>query len=137
LISDYGDRDLEEQVEYSNSVTNERHRSRTDRDCADLETLRELTAGLPPEPADLDRVILEHQEDREFATGETGFRQQDGELTHIREVLAPIREHFEHEIEIRSGFKGMVRDDERLHSGALDVIAKLLDEDSDLSGRHG
>ena len=43
-------------MEYSNSATNRRHRSRNDRDCADLETLREQTAGLPPEAASVRQI---------------------------------------------------------------------------------
>ena len=73
-----------------------------------------------------DRAVTQFVQDR-ISGPETVPSQGNGELTPLRDVLAPIIDTIEREIASRSGFVGAIRDDERILSQALDEIAALLD----------
>ena len=74
-----------------------------------------------------DQAAIQFVRDR-ISDPETTPRHRKGELTPLRDVLAPIMETIEREIASRSGFVGAIRDDERILSLALDEIADLLDQ---------
>ncbi len=74
-----------------------------------------------------DQAVIQFVRDR-ISDPETMRRQGEGELTPLRDVLAPIMDTIEREIASRSGFVGAIRDDERILSQALDEIAALFDQ---------
>ena len=75
-----------------------------------------------------DQAAIKFVSDR-IVNPENPARHRKGELTPLRDVLAPIMDTIEREIASRSGFVGAIRDDERILSQALDEITGILDQD--------